>query len=93
MQPWGKVSSIPGANTLFEGREIQGETQRGDRDRRDTETDRDGRDTEIKIQIEERHLRETEEGSKTQIKEDPSSRSKEEPGPLRDTMSEGHLTL
>jgi hypothetical protein len=29
----------------------------------------------------------------TQIKEDPSSRSKEEPGPLRDAKSEGHNTL
>jgi hypothetical protein len=37
--------------------------------------------------------RETEEGSKTQIKEDPSSRSKEEPERLRDTTSEGPSTL
>jgi hypothetical protein len=33
MQPWGRVSTIPGANTLFEGRQ----TQRKETDRRDTE--------------------------------------------------------
>jgi hypothetical protein len=60
-----------------------------DKERRE----RDRRDTEIKIQIEGRHRRETEEGSKMHIKEDPSSRSKEEPGLLRDTMSEDHNSL
>jgi hypothetical protein len=30
---------------------------------------------------------------KTQLKEDPSSRSKEEPEPLRDAKSEGHNAL
>jgi hypothetical protein len=80
MQPWGEVYAIPGANTLFEGRHIK----RGERDIRDTE---------IRTQIEESYQRETEEGSKTQIKEHESSRCKEEPGPLRDTASEGHSTL
>jgi hypothetical protein len=27
MQPWGKMSSIPGANTRFEGQQINGRTQ------------------------------------------------------------------
>jgi hypothetical protein len=42
MQPWGKVSSIPEANTRFEGWQTQ-------RQRHIEETDRDRRDTEIKI--------------------------------------------
>jgi hypothetical protein len=29
MQPWGKVSSIPGANTLFEGQQINRKMQAG----------------------------------------------------------------
>jgi hypothetical protein len=28
MKPWGKVSSIPGANTLFEGQQTNGQTQK-----------------------------------------------------------------
>jgi hypothetical protein len=47
----------------------------------DKRTDTERRDTEQR-----------EERSKTQIKEDLSSRSKEEPGLLRDTTSEGHNT-
>jgi hypothetical protein len=98
MQPWGKVSSFRGANTLFEGQQIHGHGQikRGHREKRDREKRREER-----IHIEERHRREDkdrrdtqqrEERSKTQIKEDPSNRFKEEPGPLRDITSEGHNT-
>jgi hypothetical protein len=54
-------------------------------------------DREERTQREETDRRDTEqreERSKTQIKEDPSSRSREEiTGPLRDTTSEGHNTL
>jgi hypothetical protein len=49
MQTWGKVSSIPGANTLFEGRQIKTR----DRDRRDTEIKRQREETEKETEIEE----------------------------------------
>jgi hypothetical protein len=55
----GEVSSIRGANTLFEGQQINGHTEK-----RREDTHREKRDTE--------------ETSKTQIKENPSSRSKME---------------
>jgi hypothetical protein len=69
MQSRGKVSPIPGANTVFEGQEIHREKKR----HRDKDTDR--------------------RGIKDADQEDPSSRSKEGPGPLRDTTSEGPSTL
>jgi hypothetical protein len=31
MKPWGKVSSIRGANTLFEGQQINGHTEKRNR--------------------------------------------------------------
>jgi hypothetical protein len=71
MKPGGKMSSIRVANTVYEGQQINGQTQRREEERRE----------EKRREI------------KTQIKEDPSSRSKEEPGPLRDTTSEGPSTL
>jgi hypothetical protein len=74
MQPWGKVASISGANTLFEGQQINGHTQRGER-HTDKETE------------------ETEREREREIKDADQGRSKEEPGPLRDTTSEGHNTL
>jgi hypothetical protein len=90
MQPWGKVSSIPGANTIFQGQQNKGrsarEIKRGHREEQ-------GRDEKTYKQRREIQKREREERSKTQIKEDPSSRSKEEPGSLRDTTSEGRSTL
>jgi hypothetical protein len=58
----------------------------------DKRTDREEKRRE-NTQRKETQKRETEERSMTQIKEDPSSRSKEEPGPLRDATSEGHNTL
>jgi hypothetical protein len=88
MKPWGKVSSIPGASTLFEGQQING--QIGETQKREHTERRQRREDTHR---EERHKRETEERSKTEIKEDPSSRSKETPGPLRDTASEGPSTL
>jgi hypothetical protein len=52
MQSWGKVSSIPSANTLFKGRQTQIEdrerTMRGQTEK-DERTGRERRDTEIKI--------------------------------------------
>jgi hypothetical protein len=83
-ETWGKGSSCPGANTLFEGQQINGQTHREMR-REDTHTHTH---THTHTQ-----KRDTEERSKMQIKEDPSSRSKEEPGPLRDTTPEGPSTL
>jgi hypothetical protein len=84
MKPWGEVSSFRGANTLFEGQQINIHTH--------THTH-----TYIHTHRRETWERHTEERSKerpeTQMKEDPSSRSKEEPGPLRDTTSEGPSTL
>jgi hypothetical protein len=45
MQPWGNASSIPGANTLFEGRQIK--RSRRQKDRRDTEINTQRRDLKI----------------------------------------------
>jgi hypothetical protein len=76
------VSSFPGANTLFEGQQINEQRHRDRRE--DTEKGREDTHTE---------KGDTEERLMTQINEDPSSRSKEKPGPLRDTTSEGPSTL
>jgi hypothetical protein len=76
MKLWGEVSSLRGANILFDGQQINGQTHRK---RRETQ----------KREREER----SKERPETQIKEESSSRSKEEPAPLRDTTSEGHNTL
>jgi hypothetical protein len=67
------------------GTERREEKRREEQRREEKRRDRDRR--------EETEKRVTEERSKTQIKEDPSSRSKEKPGPLRDTTSEGPSTL
>jgi hypothetical protein len=72
------VSSLRGANTIFEWQQINGHRHREETEKRDTQIE----DTEER----------SKERPETQIKEDPSSRSKEEPGPLRD-MSEGPSTL
>jgi hypothetical protein len=82
MKPWVQVSSFRGANTLFQGQQINGQRQR--------------RET-LKRETEERSPKEiTEERSKerpeTQIKEDPRTRA-DETGPLRDATSEGQSTL
>jgi hypothetical protein len=82
MKLWGDVSSFPGTNTIFEGQQINGQTRR-------EETQKTVRRENTEKEITEQRA---EERSKTQIKEDPSSISKEEPGPLRDT-SEGQSTL
>jgi hypothetical protein len=37
MKPWGEVSSFRGANTLFEGQQINGQTKRRHRERRETQ--------------------------------------------------------
>jgi hypothetical protein len=68
----------------------QTQTERRERQRRERQRrDKDRTHTEIR----DTEKRETEERSKTQIKKDPSSRSKEEPGALRDTTSEGHNSV
>jgi hypothetical protein len=60
MQPWGKVSSIPDANTVFEGQQINGQTQIRETPRQIGETpNTDKRDTE------ERHRREIKERTYT----------------------------
>jgi hypothetical protein len=89
MKPWGEVTFFPGANTPFEGQQINGQTHREERQiKRDTEETHSRRETS------KRHKEErSKERPEMQIKEDPCSRSKEEPGPLRDTTSEGPSTL
>jgi hypothetical protein len=82
MQPWGEVSSIRGANTRFEGHQINGQTHR---ERREDTHRREITEEQI---TEER----SKERPETQIKGDPRSRA-EEPRPLRDTTSEGPSTL
>jgi hypothetical protein len=67
----GEGVFFPGVNTLFEGQQINGHTEKRKAERRHTHR---------------------EERSKTQIKEDPRIRA-EEPGPLRDTTSEGPSAL
>jgi hypothetical protein len=92
MKPWGKVFSIRGGNTLFEGQQINGQNTDRTEDtekRRHTHREEKRRHTQRR----ETQKRETEVRSKMQIKEYPSSRSKEEQGPLRDTTSEGLGTL
>jgi hypothetical protein len=65
-------------------------THRQERHREETHRGETPRYRRENTEIEETHRGER---SKTQIKEDPSSRSKEEPGPLRDTTSEDPSTL
>jgi hypothetical protein len=76
------VSSIPGSNSIFEGRKIKSrEDKHTEKSHRDNDTDR-----RVTTKRNRRKI-------KDQIKEDPSSRSKEEPGLLRDTTSQGHNSL
>jgi hypothetical protein len=39
MKPWDKVSSFRGANTLFQGQQINGQTQKEERHRREITED------------------------------------------------------
>jgi hypothetical protein len=83
MKPWGNESSFPRANTIFEGQQLNGQTHREDRRREETEKRDHGRTY---------HRREIKGATREQIQGDPRIRA-EEPGPLRDTTSEGQITL
>jgi hypothetical protein len=78
MKLYDKVSSLRGAKILLHGQQINGQTHR------------EGRSP--KVVTEQTTEERSKERPETQIKEDKRTRA-EEPGPLRDTTSEGHSTL
>jgi hypothetical protein len=89
MKPSGMVSSFPGANTLLQGQQINGQTQSEERYRRQKQKTDHRRQINKQIKAadprRDRHRSEKMQG-------DQRIRA-EEPGPLRDTTSEGPSTL
>jgi hypothetical protein len=100
MKPWDKVSSLRGANILFQGQQYKGRSDRRENTRRSKREHRAKKEHTEEIQKTDHKRQINSSRSKkgpTQITEgeitgDPRSRA-EEPGPLRDTTSEGHNTL
>jgi hypothetical protein len=85
IKPWDKVSSFPGVNTILQGQKNKNRTQKEITDDRsqkaDQQADKSSRSKEGPTQIRE-----------DEITGDQRIRA-EEPGPLRDTTSEGQSTL